>query len=312
MNLRKRGDEAATTGIQDRLGQWRQLIDRCDRKATRKRVHALRVVTLRLQAELELELSELPSASHQAQAILEFNKQGEKLRKVLGPVRELDVWVGKLQALRASLMQSGEYVPRSARDCIRQLERFEARLKEGRRPLEKKLVAAIRKRKADFESAEEDVASVVDRSVHQDWIDTASGIIRRFAAIARDFPTFNEENLHEFRKRIKMIRYLAEMHPSNKECDLIAAQMKKLQSVIGEWHDWQALAREIHHGRSKNSVAAELLETIAAESLESAVATSTAITDKLIGGRAAQPDGGRKAPASADRETQDFAEQKLA
>ena len=312
MNLGNRSIEAETTSIHDRLSDWRQLLDRCGRKPTRKRVHALRVVTLRLLAELELDLAELPSASHQAQAILEFNKQGEKLRKALGPVRELDVWIGKLQGLRASHAQSGDYVPRSTRECVRQLERFESRLKERRRPLEKKLIAAIKKREGEFAGAMEEVAAAVDGRVVDSGIHTASRIRDRFAAIARDFPAFNEENLHEFRKRIKMVRYLAEIHQADSGCAQVATQMKKLQSAIGEWHDWQALVREIRRGRSKSEDAAELLETIAAESLESALTTCRHITDKLIGAHAAQSDSGRKAPARVDHDPKEIPDRKLA
>ena len=74
------------------------MVDRCGRKPTRKRVHALRVVTLRMQAEVEHELSELPCASHEAQAMVHFGKLAAKLRDALAPVRELDVWIGNCGA----------------------------------------------------------------------------------------------------------------------------------------------------------------------------------------------------------------------
>lgn len=297
MNSPKGSNGAGSVEIEDRLGEWRQLLDRCQRKPTRKRVHALRVVTLRLQAELEIDREELPSASHKVQAILEFNKQGEKLRKVLGPLRELDVWIGKLQGLRKSLGEAGDYVPRSTHDCIRQLERFEARLKGRRRPLEKKLIAAIEKRKDDMTDATQELASLIDGQVFDSDANAAGKIRGRFAQVAADFPAFDEENLHEFRKRIKLVRYLAEMHEGDAACTQIAAQMKKLQSAIGEWHDWQALVREIEQGPSKSKDAVELLKTIAAESLESALTICGNMTDRLVSEHAAQNDRGAKSPA---------------
>lgn len=311
MNPGSRLNSAGTISIHDRLEKWRQLLDCCEGKPTRKRVHALRVVTLRLQAELTIDLADLPRASHQAQAILEFIRQGEKLRKVLGPVRELDVWIGKLQGLRATLTQSGDYVPRSTRDSVRHLERFESRLKEKRRPLEKRLTGAIKKRKDDFARELEGVSAAVHGRAGDHEI-TSSTIRDRFFEIAKDFPAFNEENLHEFRKRIKMVRYLAEMHESDSKCAQIAAQVRKLQSAIGEWHDWQALAREVRHGRSKSADAGELLETVAAESLESALATCRQITDKLISERAAPPAPGRKSPAGVDHSARETSSRKVA
>src|ERR1700719_1045519 len=110
MNSGKRMGKSASVTTHERLEEWVKLAGRCGRKPTRKRVHALRVVTLRLQAELEMDLAEIPRASHQAQAILKFNKQGERLRKVLGPVREVDVWIAKLQGLRSSLAETAGYV----------------------------------------------------------------------------------------------------------------------------------------------------------------------------------------------------------
>lgn len=312
MNSAGESGKAATTSIHDRLGDWRQLVNRCERKPTRKRVHALRVVTLRLQAELEIDLTELPSASHQAQAILEFNRLGEKLRKALGPVRELDVWLGKLEGLRRSLARVGDYVPRTTRDSLRELERFEARLKERRRPLEKKLVAAISKRKDKFADAADEVDSLIEGPAIYREVDAAHATLDRFVEIARDFPTFNEENLHEFRKRIKMVRYRAEIQEGDSASGMIAAQMKKLQSAIGEWHDWQDLAFEIRRGRSKNKDAAELLESIAAESLESALTICRQITDKLVSQHTGHADPERKAPARADCESQPLPDRKLA
>lgn len=272
---------AKSLSTPERLGEWTQLIGRCKRKPTRKRVHALRVSTLRLQAELDLDLAELPHASHEAQAILEFGKQGEKLRKVLGPVRELDVWTGKLERVRASLAQSGDYVPRSTRECIRQLEQFESRLRQTRRRLEKKLIATIEKRKIHLAAAGE-IESAVYPGPNR-GADAAREVSARFAELVNGFPAFDEENLHEFRKRIKIVRYLAEIHQRDTACAQIAAQMKKLQSAIGEWHDWQALVREVQRGRQNGKDVAELLAAIAAESLETALSTCRSVTDKLRG-----------------------------
>src|ERR1700733_8453482 len=108
MNLKKQAGKADGTTLHKRVAPWVELLARCGSKPTRKRVHALRVVTLRLQAELERDVSELPRASHQAQAMLQFSKQAEKLRQALGPAREIDVWIGKLHGLRASLSASDE------------------------------------------------------------------------------------------------------------------------------------------------------------------------------------------------------------
>jgi CHAD domain-containing protein len=311
MNSSKPLNGAGPVTVQERLGDWHQLIDRCRRKPTRKRVHALRVSTLRLQAELDIDLAEVPRASHEAQAVLQFTREGQKLRRVLGPVREHDVWVGKLQRLRQSLLQSGAYVPRTTRGCVRQLEQFESRLKQDRRQLEKKLIAAIERRRESL-AALTQIDLGIAASVNGGG-DAARNIRARFARVAKNFPSFDEENLHEFRKRIKMVRYLAEMHQQDKACAQIAAQMKKLQSTIGEWHDWQALAREVRRHGSKTD-AAELLAAIAAESLEAALTNCRTITHRLLAEDAEVPEAvvGRKAPGRADHLLSEAADRKLA
>ena len=261
--------------LRDRVEAWRELLDDCKRKPTKKRVHALRVVTLRIQAELEHELGELPHASHQAQAMLQFGKVAEKLRAVLAPVREFDVWIGKLQRLRASLTRTAGYVPRSTLKCIGEIERLEERLKKRRRSAAQKLATQIAKRSKDLIKAGDDIEELTSNRLQGGDSHAVDNILQQFVAVAADFPAFDEGNLHEFRKRIKKVRYLAEIHQSgHAACGLIAAQLKKAQAAIGEWHDWQVLAHSAHHGRhGKNLELRGLLESLAAERFEEAIAT---------------------------------------
>jgi CHAD domain-containing protein len=284
MNTGKRLEGAASTTMRDRLAAWRELLDLCGRKATRKRVHALRVVTLRMQAELERDLAELPHASHQAQAILRFSKQAEKLRQALSPVRELDVWIGKLRGLRASLSETGAYVPRSIQESIRGIDRLETRLKKKRSVAEEKLVAAIEKRGRNLVRASEAVVGSLSDNVLGAEPAMAGELVSRFRAVMTEFSTFDEENLHDFRKRIKTVRYLAELYAgADRACAQVAQQMKKMQSAIGEWHDWQELEREASQGRSaKNKPLGGLLNSVTAEAFESALATVQNISLRIL------------------------------
>jgi CHAD domain-containing protein len=306
MNFSRQPDKVMTGTTHDRLAEWRHLLENCGDKPTRKGVHALRVVTLRLQAEFEHDLEDLPRASHQAQAMLQFGRQAEKLRRALGPVRELDVWIGKLRDLRASLSQNGHYVPRSTHQNVRGIERLEVRLKGKRRSAEKKLVAEIEKRGSRFVETGEEIETALSDHLFGEESGIAEELVARFRTVRAEFPTLDEANLHEFRKRIKMVRYLAEMRGSSDPAiGQIATQMKKLQSAIGEWHDWQALAQVAHSGRhAKSKDLAELLQTIARESFETALSTANSITARMLGADAEQvePSGveDRKPPARGD------------
>jgi len=305
MKLKAQASGAAAKSMQDRIASWRSLLERCGAKATRKRVHALRVVTLRLQSELENDLADLPQSGQQAKAIVRFLKQAEKLRRALSPVRALDVWIGKLRDLRTSLTETGEYVPRSMQQTIRGIDRLEERLKKKRNAAEKKLVAQIGKRCGDLIGTSEDMEQSLSEYVFSRDSEIAAKLMDRYRAVKADFPEFNEQNLHEFRKRIKMVRYLAEIHAgADRACAQIATQMKKMQSAIGEWHDWQELGREAHGHRAKYKGLSELLETLTAESFDAALTTVNMTSASLLGEGAAKPvtvavDG--KLPARAEK-----------
>jgi len=248
-------------------------------------VHALRVVTLRLQAELERDLNELPHASHQAQAMIRFGKQAEKLRQALGPAREIDVWIGKLRGLRASNVKSVEYVPRTIEECQRGIDRLEDRLKRKRRTAGKKLAAEIELKNERFVKAAEDLELVSEESRLPDARGIGNELVAEFRRVSAEFPVLDESNLHEFRKRIKTVRYLAELHAgSDRECARVATQMKKLQGAIGEWHDWQALAEETRRGdHAWSKPLAELLETITKEAFDAALETAYSVTARMSG-----------------------------
>jgi hypothetical protein len=82
------------------LESWRDSLDRCACKASRKRVHELRILTLRLQASLEFWLSEQPPDAQGVRAVKRWKTQGQKLRRALRPVRETDVYLERLASLR--------------------------------------------------------------------------------------------------------------------------------------------------------------------------------------------------------------------
>jgi CHAD domain-containing protein len=317
MNLKKRAGRADGTTLHERVAAWLELLGRCGSKPTRKRVHALRVATLRLQAELERDVSELPRASHQAQAMLQFDKQAEKLRQALGPVREFDVWIGKLRGLRASLNKPGEYVPRSMQECLRGIDRLEDRLQRTRRTAEKKLVAAIENKGDRFVKAAENLEATPEGAGLADAAEIAGELVVRFGRVRAEFPVLDEANLHEFRKSIKTVRYLAEMHAAGRQCARMATQMRKLQSAIGEWHDWQALAyetRRLHHAWSKPLT--ELLESLTKETFEAALETSHSVTARMLGDGSDIADPlrstDRKLPARSERGPRAAAEENLA
>ena len=281
------------------------MLARCSRKPTKKRVHNLRIVTLRIQAELQHRFRDDGAEAESTIAANRWIKQAEKLRQVLGDTRETDVWIGKLDGLRTSLTETGTYVPRSNRECLRQIDRLEDKLQLNRRELEKDLAGELEDGRKRMVEISKDVEGIAEPEAAGKPDDSAEDILRQFRDVAAEFPSLDGENLHEFRKRIKTVRYLAEMlavdHPETRQP---AASLKKMQSAIGEWHDWQQLARmsrRMHEGRKKHDELSELLESLTAESLEKALDVCERLTERLlskVNRNAGSPKAGTKKPPS--------------
>jgi CHAD domain-containing protein len=55
--------------------------------------------------------------------------------------------------------------------------------------------------------------------------------------------TLTPENLHAYRTRCKRIRYVAEMAGPVPEAKRMVNQLKRIQDVAGDWHDWHTLTQ---------------------------------------------------------------------
>jgi CHAD domain-containing protein len=256
-----------------RVEDWRQLVFECGRKPSRKRVHGLRVSTLRLQAEMEHWLRagfEENGASRKARR---WSKQADKLREALGPVREVDVFLIKLDCLRILVSGPEEAQSRISRSCLRQISLLEQSFAQRRKAAAKDLMAEIANRRERLAKSSKEIERVHGAS----WVaGSGASIVREMiAGLAAEFPDLNGDSLHALRKRIKMVRYLAEpVAAANSEMKWQVAALKRMQSAAGEWHDFQALSKKAartFRGRHKGRGLAELLNTLAEESLEKAL-----------------------------------------
>jgi len=267
-------DAAPQPNWGQRLEAWRRLLAACGRKPSRKRVHSLRVATLRIQAELEYELRGNRQGNPAARAARRWNRQAEKLRRALSPVREVDVNLARLDRLRGMFCEKDLDLSRMSRICKRQIDALEQRLVQLRKAAAKELIAEIEARRVrcgrEIEAA---FAPEAPRAAGSE----PSEVRVLIAGLAEEFPELNRERLHEFRKRVKMVRYQAEASTVvDPTAGRRVAALKRMQAAAGEWHDLQALAKAAARtvrGRDKERGLAELLETLAAESLQRALET---------------------------------------
>lgn len=257
---------------QSQLEAWRDLLAECNCKPTRKRVHLLRVATLRLQAQIGYWLDRHEPDHPVVPIIRRWNKLARHLRRGLGVVRSFDVHLANLAKVRSMLTTSTGYQPRSCRASLRQIEALEGRFKRNRKAAAKDLVEVLVSRHDRLHQAVTEMALAPALQRPLVPAITCSRLASMLATVVSAFPRLNAESLHDFRKQLKSVRYLAELSANSLEARDLAATVKAMQGSIGEWHDWEELAAEARRAFQEEVDLAVLLETMAGEALHKALA----------------------------------------
>jgi CHAD domain-containing protein len=254
---------------------WRELLAKCLRKPNRKRIHDLRSFTLRLSVSLEYWLLVQVPDPVATSVFKRWNKEGKKLRRALRPARDADVYMARLDGLRAVLGgNSGRQSQLSPR-CLREIDTLVSRLKQRRQAEIDELIAIIgasskrlNRRCKEMEVALAPIIPSVSGS-------TAQAALRQFTGLACEFTDLDSANLHIYRKRLKPMLYLAEMSAA---ADPLAGRMavafRRIHLAIGEWHDWQTLAEEaacVLPDSGKQDGLVPVLETLAERTLQRAL-----------------------------------------
>jgi CHAD domain-containing protein len=258
-----------------RIQAWRSLLAGCGRKPGRKGVHNLRVATLRFQAALEYWLSRRQAGTPGTDEVQRWRRQGKKLRRLLGPVRQADVSLDKLAKVRSWADAEADGHPVLPKSCLEAIEEIARGVKRRRETAAKKLAAEIARRRKRLNRLSRKVEIALEGFAPATESGAADKILAQIASTAARFPTLDGENLHEFRKQIKKIRYLADVFaPSDAAAAHQAAALKRMTGAVGEWHDWQALTEEAaraDRGDAAMAAAAEFLQAQAGRSLEHAL-----------------------------------------
>ena len=227
-----------------RLEAWRALIAQCARKPSRKSVHVLRALTLRLRVRLEhsLEQADDPAA---ARAFQRWSKDAKKLRKALEPVRNADVYLARLDSLRNTHEDPPESENPLSPICARQIAKFEDRLLRKRMAGIDKLKVFIGAHGKRLNRLSKEMEEVLAPAMPAIAPSTAQAALEIFARLTSELPSLDATNLHEYRKRLKQALYLAEISAAaDPVAERLTVAFRKIQNAAGEWHDWQALALE--------------------------------------------------------------------
>jgi CHAD domain-containing protein len=232
-------------------------------------VHKFRTNSRRVEAVL----SEIPAKLNRNDKKL--LKLLSRLRKKAGRVRDLDVEIASLRSLKTpeSNGHKSQFV--------------DALLRERTR-CEKKMVKAF-----DRETAEEvrkrlsRAASEIEISKNTEPLTLA---LSRLAKLGRDHITLTERTLHQYRIIGKRARYIAELADQDSGANRVVEQLKHMQDVIGDWHDWLKLTQkaEALFGGVRDSALVAMLRNVTQAKFRESV-DAVAETRREFSGKKPEP-----------------------
>jgi CHAD domain-containing protein len=227
-------------------------------KPRAENVHRFRTGTRRLQILLG-ELS--PKLDRSQKKLL---KMLAKIRKRAGKVRDLDVQLAALRALRIPRE------PRRKTQLVNHLIELRSQQeKKLRKAVEEDTVREIRKR---LKRASKNFKPEASR----DPLAVARGMLER---INREDAPVTEALLHQYRILSKRTRYAAEFAEESPEAQKFIAMLKRMQDVLGDWHDWLTLTQTAgeHLGEVRESSLVAELHNVTGAKFRHAVAVLSQI-----------------------------------
>jgi CHAD domain-containing protein len=168
----------------------------------------------------------------------------EPLRKAAGSVRDMDVLEANLRKL--SRESAGDSLARlidhlqsvrasSAKDLYRAFERKRKAARHKLKKFARQVQAAWPSNGASAHAAVQPAHA--RNGKHGNG---ANPTAKHLASALAGWPPLDEQDIHEFRVKIKELRYILQLDAKS-DPDFVAA-LGSAQRLIGEWHDWQQLA----------------------------------------------------------------------
>lgn len=207
-----------------------QLFDKLDRQLSKlsskpqpKNIHQFRTAARRVETVLA---DLVPSQDRKSRKLL---KSITKLRRRAGKVRDLDVQIAALRSLKIS--ERPGIKTQLLQTMTDQRARREQRFLDT---LDKETIRELRRRLKKLKARLAD--TVPDPQV----------LVRsRLAVFIKSSAPVTEKLLHRYRIEGKKIRYLAELAGDNPDAQHTIEELKRMQDVLGEWHDWLTLSATV-------------------------------------------------------------------
>ena len=262
-----------------------QQLDRRIAKLTKDRsaanIHNFRTSSRRVETVLE---ALCPAPDRSTGKLL---KLLASLRKKAGKVRDLEVQVAALKNLKIA-RESGQ-----KGQLIRSMTAEHAkRSKKFARAFDDKTQRRLRKRLKRL---------VTDFKVREDFhpIEVAA---HAFSASAKNTAPLTQTTLHRYRIVGKKARYIAELAKDDPGATQFVDELKQMQDVIGDWHDWLQLSERASEmfGAVQDSALVAALRNITRAKFRHSLTVLAETRQKLFGehkSAGVNPPSNRKPPA---------------
>ncbi len=213
-----------------------------------------------------------------------------RLRKKAGRVRDLDVEIASLRSLK--IPEGNGHKSQFMDALVQERARHEEKLAKA---FNRKTADEIRKRLKR-------AASEMDIPKNTEPVALARS---KLAKLGRDHATLTERTLHQYRIIGKQARYIAELDDHDAEAKRVVDQLKHMQDVIGDWHDWLKLTQkaEALFGGIRDSALVAMLRNVTQakfrQSVDAVAETRKALSSKKPEPAPAPAASGRKQSAGA-------------
>jgi CHAD domain-containing protein len=253
-------------------------LTRLVKKPAPESVHKFRTNSRRVEALL----SEVVVESHRNdQKLLRLLA---RLRKKAGRVRDLDVQIASLRSLKIPGGNGHK-------------AQFIHALIEERAQREKKLARAF-----DLETANE-IRRRLKRSATRLAVSSDTEpltlTLAKLAQLGRDHVPLTEKTLHQYRIIGKRARYIAELSDNQPEARRVVDNLKHMQDVIGDWHDWLKLTQKAEKllGDVRDSALVALLRNVTQAKFRQSLDAVAGIRAELAGKILHPPAGQTRKPS---------------
>jgi CHAD domain-containing protein len=232
-------------------------------------VHKFRTNSRRVEALLSEVAPELNRNDKKLLRLL------SRLRKKAGRVRDLDVEISSLRSLKIPGGNGHK-------------SQFVDALVQERVKREQKLAKAFNREMADeVRKRLKRAAGEIDIPKNTEPLTLT---LSKLAKLGRDHVTLTERTLHQYRIIGKRARYIAELANPDSEAKRIVDQLKHMQDVIGDWHDWLKLTQkaEALFGGVRDSALVAMLRNVTQAKFRQSV-DAVAETRAALSGKKSEP-----------------------